>query len=387
MNNSYVKIKISGKNPLLFFKINILGKIEYKNLKYLSHKEIILDIDYHSYLILKNIKSSYEIKVIKFSGLNMIENIIKNNLSLTISAILSILFLFFISKLCFSIDIIHSDRKVRNLIKEELTKNNIKKLTLIPSFDKRKKIIEKIIKNNKNDIEWLEIERKGSKLIVKVTQRKINKEKENLSNRHIIAKKSGIIRKIESSSGVILKKKNDYVNKGDIIISGDIIKDETVKGQVVSQGIVYAEVWYKVSVSYPLYYEETLYLDEVKQNIIVTFFDKNYQLRKNYVDSYLEKNNVLIKEKIVPFQISLCKQRKTKKNIQKLTKEEALKKAISLAQNKLSVKLNDDEYIISKKNLNYSMDESTIIVDVFFKVYENITDYKNTDEIIQNEES
>ena len=43
--------------------------------------------------------------------------------------------------------------------------------------------------------------------------------------------------------------------------------------------------------------------------------------------------------------------------------------------------LNKDEYIISKNTLNFSSNSSKIEVDVFFKVYEDITDYKNTDDI------
>ena len=39
-----------------------------------------------------------------------------------------------------------------------------------------------------------------------------------------------------------------------------------------------------------------------------------------------------------------------------------------------------------KKTLNYSINNSTIIVDVFFKVYENITDYKQADLILTKEE-
>ena len=70
--------------------------------------------------------------------------------------------------------------------------------------------------------------------------------------------KSGIIIKVEAEQGVILKKKNDYVSQGETIISGDIIKDETVKGQVKAKGTVYAETWYKVHVSYPLIYKTGL---------------------------------------------------------------------------------------------------------------------------------
>ena len=62
--------------------------------------------------------------------------------------------------------------------------------------------------------------------------------------------------------------------------------------------------------------------------------------------------------------------------------KEAIKKAELEAEKKISIKLDDDEHIISKKTLNYQTKKSKIIIEVFFKVYENITDYKEVDPII-----
>lgn len=53
----------------------------------------------------------------------------------------------------------------------------------------------------------MEILKVGSKLVVKVTERKLNKEDDALPKRHIVAKKSGIILKVEAQDGVILKEK------------------------------------------------------------------------------------------------------------------------------------------------------------------------------------
>ena len=164
-----------------------------------------------------------------------------------------------------------------------------------------------------------------------------------------------------------------------MIVSGDIIKDETVKGQVVAKGVVYAETWYNVKVEYPLYYEEVRYLDEMKNNYILDFLNKSFSLKKNYTSSYLEKKKTLIKDKIFPFEISMEKQRKTKVIKQILTSDEAIKKAQEVAEKKIESFLDSDEYIISKKTLNFTSNDSKIIVDVFFKVYENITDYRQTD--------
>lgn len=379
MNNSYVKVVVEGKNAKLFVKRFLLNKIKYDKYKEINRNKIIFRILYSDYLSLKDMSSIYNINIIKYYGIYKYINFIKNNKTFVISFIVSIIFLLFISNICFDIKIIHNDKEIRTLLKKELNNYGIDKFKLIPKFNKRKDILEKIKENNKEELEWIEIERKGSLLIVKVTERKTNPKNEELKVRDIVAKKQGIIKKIIANEGVILKKVNDYVSKGETIITGNIIKDETIKGQVISKGLVYAETWYKVKVEYPLYYEEIKYLNEYKNNIIMNIFNKEYSLRNNYTDSYLEKKYTLIKSKIVPLELSVQKQRKIKVTRELLNDKEAIKKAILKATSKMESALDKDEYIIDKKTLYFDKENSKIIVEVFFRVYENITDYKNID--------
>ena len=385
--NSYVNISIVGKNPKLFIKRYVLNQISFEDFKEVSHKHVTIKISYDDYLELLSKNKTYEIYINRKYGIVKYTSYIKENYTFVISLIIGFLFLFLISNTILEIDVVHNNSNLRNLIYDELKDNNISCFHFVPSFKKRKKIINKIVSDNKDKIEWLEIERYGSKLTIKVTERKLNKEKEDDKPRHIVAKKDGVIMKIEASNGVILKKKNDYVSKGETIVSGDIIKDETVKGQVRALGRVYAEVWYLVTIEYPLYYEEVIYLNDVKQNIIVSFMKRETSLRKNYATNYLEHKNVLIKEKIFPFSVRMEKQRKTKVKKEKLGTKEAIKKATKLAENKISVNLKDDEYIISKKTLNFKQNKSKIEIGVFLKVYENITDFKNADTSLLNKEN
>lgn len=385
--NSYVNISIVGKNPKLFIKRYVLNQISFEDFKEVSHKHVTIKISYDDYLELLSKNKTYKIYINRKYGIVKYTSYIKENYTFVISLIIGFLFLFLISNTILEIDVVHNNSNLRNLIYDELKDNNISCFHFVPSFKKRKKIINKIVSDNKDKIEWLEIERYGSKLTIKVTERKLNKEKEDDKPRHIVAKKDGVIMKIEASNGVILKKKNDYVSKGETIVSGDIIKDETVKGQVRALGRVYAEVWYLVTIEYPLYYEEVIYLNDVKQNIIVSFMKREAPLRKNYATNYLEHKNVLIKEKIFPFSVRMEKQRKTKVKKEKLETKEAIKKATKLAENKISVNLKDDEYIISKKTLNFKQNKSKIEIGVFLKVYENITDFKNADTSLLNKEN
>ncbi len=55
---------------------------------------------------------------------------------------------------------------------------------------------------------------------VKAIKRVNNPKEENLTPRSIVAKKKGRITRIEADYGEVTAKKNDVVEKGDIIISG-----------------------------------------------------------------------------------------------------------------------------------------------------------------------
>ena len=318
--------------------------------------------------------------MLKKYGYVFILDYFKRERIFVISFVISLIFLFIISNICFKLNVIHSNKSVRKFVSDKLYDYGVSKFKFIPNYDKRNRIISNLIKKNKDKIEWLEIERIGNTLNVKVNERKINKIKYNENSCDIVAKKDGIIKKIVSSSGEIKKEIDDYVKKGDVIISGAIKKDDEVKKFVSAKGKVYAEVWYKVNVGYPLYYEEVKYYNKVKNKVVIVVFDKEFKFYKNYDDNYIYKNIKIIKSDIFPFYVSVRNLRKIKKIKLKLNEDEALKKASSLASKKIYNKLKKDEYIISKKTLNFYTNSSKIYVDVFLKVYEDITKYRVIDE-------
>lgn len=382
--NEFVYVEVEGKNVLLFIRRIINNNIKYDKYSLINKNKLRLRITYDDYISLTSKKSIYKITVIKYYGFLKIKYLFLKYKDYFLSSIIGLLMIIILSNITFKIDIIHNDKDVRQLIKNELKNNNIKELYKTPSYKKRLLVKKKILKENKDKIEWLEIEVKGSKIIVKVTERRINKIEKELHPRHIVAKKSAILKKIVAEDGMILKKKNDYVEKGETVISGDILKDEEVKKSVVANGKIYGEVWYKVKVSYPLYYKETVYLSNVKSNVILKFFSKKNKLLKDY--SEINDKSYLYKENLLPISLYISKSRKTKTIKQKLNNSKAISKALFLAAKKINNTLDKDEYIIDKKALNFHSNSSTIEVDVFFRVYENITSYKDTEDIKEKSE-
>ena len=130
----------------------------------------------------------------------------------------------------------------------------------------------------KDEIEWLEIENVGVKYIVRLELRKIPEQADTIENRHIVASKDAIIKIIESSSGQIVKNKNDFVHKGDIIISGSIKLNEETKKNIGAIGNVYGEVWYKTTIEYPLIYKENKETGNKRTVYVLKILNKEIEL-------------------------------------------------------------------------------------------------------------
>lgn len=370
-----IKINITGKNIERFIKRLISLNIELYKIDYLKYNEVNIIINNNDYAKINELKTIYEIKIVELYGINKIKNILKKYKYILVILMISFLFILFLSNIIFKVDIIHNDKNIRELLREELVNYDIKPMALKKSYKYINKVKEKILKKYQDKIEWLEIERIGTKYIVRVEERIINNEKDTLLPRNIVAKKNATILKIEAENGEIIKNKNDYVHKGDVIISGSIYLNDNLKENKVAIGKVYGEVWYKVEVEYPLiYYEEKIMSDEKD----IYFFNINsFKFKLNHIKNYNVKKSEtnIFKHLFLPISITKETYKKVKYIKQKLTYEEAINKAIECAENKIKKRLKEKEYIIRTKKLKVEENNSKIIVEMFFTVYEDITDY------------
>lgn len=372
MFNSYYELIIRGIDVKKFVRNLYKRGVSFNSISFIDNT-CVIKVDKKNYLKIKSIKTIYEIEVINRYGLLSLFNSLKKNWLQLLLLFIGSLFLFFMSNIIFDVEVIHSDNELKELIINELSKEKIKKYNFIKSYDYIQEVKDKIIDNNRDLIEWIEIERVGTSYIVRVDKRIIKENNKENKVKNIVAKRSGIILNINASNGEIVKKVNDYVQKGDIIISGAIHKGENVLDNVSAEGDVYAEVWYTVKVELPINYKEK-YLTGKNQKVLnFSFFNKNYNLFEK--EKYNNKN---VKE----FNLFSDFFRMIKININD-EKEEVLIDEVNdvissdfaykLARDKLLSNLSGDEYIISQKKLKTITNDSTIIVEVFFKVYENIS--------------
>lgn len=391
MKNSFLEIfksklmlEIKGKNIERFIHKLATHKIELLNIKNIKRDIVEITIYKKNYTKLIDLKSIYEVSVIDASGLIKIRKLIKINKPLVCAIFFGLALLIFLTNVIFKVEVVHSSSEVRTFLTNELKNYGLDKYTMKKNFKNLQNIKQQIIDKYPDKIEWLEIETIGTKYVVKVELRELPSKKEEVNNRHVVAKKDAMIKLVMATSGQIVKNKDSYVKKGDIIISGNISLNDEKKGSVVADGKVYGEVWYTVSVDYPFSYYEEILTGKKKNVLSFKFLNKSFDFFSSFKNRKVE-TNIILENYLLPIKLVLERQEEVKIVDQILTEEQVIDKAIEKGIEQMKMELETDEYILKNKVMKVDIKENVVSVDIFFAIYEDITDYTDiVEEEVEN---
>ena len=372
--NSYLYIQIDGKSINKFLQKCYKNKINILNVRYLSYKSIVILINENEYKKLKKIFTTNKITIIGKTGKNRLIDMIKKYSYFIVSCFIGMVLLIFLSNIIFKIEIISDNNELKEIVKKELENYNIQKYKLMKSYDQVNVIKKNIINKYRDNIEWMEIKRNGTKYEVNIVERKVENIDTNNKIYSIVSTKSAVVRGIYTEKGISLVEKGYFVKKGDVLISSDIILNETIKKRVSAKGKVYGETWYKVKIEYPLNYEEKKYTSKRRT---IPYIKLGNRYIEAFTYDYYDRETLLnFSDKFNNIEFGIEKIRKINVINDKYTSEQALEKAIEESKIKINQRLNGDEYIISQNTLNFYNNGSKIIVDIFFSVYEEIGELK-----------
>lgn len=374
---SSIVLNIKGKNVNRFINKLVKQNIDILNIRYINYKEIEIRVFKSDLEKIEKIKSIYELSEVNSYGLIKIKKILIKNKILLFFMFIGFLFILLLTNVIFDVEVVHNKKEIQELLISELKRYGITEKKFVKSFNEIEKIKKEVLEKYKDKLEWIEIERVGTKYIVRVEERKIPNSDVETQNRNIVAKKSAIIKTIIAENGVVVKNVNDYVKAGDVIVSGSIYLNEALKSVVRANGKVYGEVWYKSEVEMPFVYYEENYTSNTNKVLTLSFLNKRFELFNfnKYENKEIEEKNI-VKHSFLPIKLSLETQREVKKTDKIYTIDEAIEMAKNKSISSMESKLNDKEYIISSKNLKVEIKESKIVLEMFFSVYEDITDYR-----------
>lgn len=375
-------------NKLLWIKTkcnnyyNLIKKLDNLNIKIYDSiykdKYIYLKVTYKDYNLIKKYLVSYKFSIHKLNGIEKVKKIIKEEKIFIISIIIGFITFLILSNMVFKIEIIHENKDLRDLIKEELDNYNIKVLHFKKSYKKLNKIRNEILDKYPDKLDWMEFVTNGLVLSVKLEERIITNTKKDNKICNIIASKSGVISDIYVESGEIKVQINDYVKKGDILIQGIINYNNEEKRYTCAKGNIYITNWYTVNVTYPIKQETKVKTNKKRINITYETNDIKHNIFKNRLNKY-ESNYKKILD-IFGFKLYIETQYEVTKKQIIYTDEELLQKCLEKAVSSLEKKLSKKDSIIDKKVLKKTKNNSTMDIEVFIVVKELIS----TEEKIEN---
>ena len=203
-----IKLSITGKNINRFIIRLHKNKIEILKCNHINKEKINIIIYEKDYEKLENIKTIYNIEKLNTYGMIKIKKKLNLNKYLIISIIIGLIILKLLTSIIYNVEIIYNDQEKINFLRQELKNYGIKEKTFKKNYHQIEKIKEDLLNKYKDKIEWIEIETKGTKYIVRVEFRIIKEKEEQPKNRNIVAKKEAIIKDIKATNGQIIKEIN-----------------------------------------------------------------------------------------------------------------------------------------------------------------------------------
>ena len=347
----YIYISVKGAALNSFVVSLYQFGIETYNINYINTEEIRVKI-------LK--KDYYKIKPF-----------LKKNVIILISLLLGVFLLYFLSRIIVRVDVIHSKKEIREIVRRELEEYGVKRLSFKKNYGDLQKIKKKILDKYPHRLEWMEIEIQGMNIKVRIEERIITDKKEEENNCHIIASKDAIITKIIAYAGETKKKVGNYVKKDDIIISGDITLNESIKSSVCAKGEIYGEVWYTVDVIVPMSYDEHIATKRVGLNFMYETSKYKKSILRSRFKHFVSNNKYIFSIWDVNFYFQKESEYKVKPRV--YTESEAINRGNELALEKIKLHTSDNDTILIQKVLKKSLNNSTMNLEIFFAVNELIS--------------
>lgn len=222
-------------------------------------------------------KTRTHVSIIKRQGVPFILHRYRKRKTALLGVLLFFVLLWYLTGHIVGVDITGNQR-----ISTDEIRNQLKECGIYYGADVDK-IDSKLIKNQMmtrfDDIAWIGINIKGSRAYIEVKERLDTPIRVDADVPcDIVALKDGVIRLMEVKEGQSLVKTNEFVEKGDLLVSGVVDSKKIGMRYVHSYGEIYAETIYKKTKEYPFKYVEKIYTGNEKKRYSLSIMNKRLKL-------------------------------------------------------------------------------------------------------------
>lgn len=145
--------------------------------------------------------------------------------------------------------------------------------------------VENKVLIDSDDISWISINIQGNIASVEIRENIKGKEKNEIKFANVVAEKSGVIEYTEIYNGNLVVRSGQYVDEGDLLISGIYDSKRVGFRFTRAAGCVYARTVEEIIIKIPLEYEEKEYSGVVKYEKNLNFFGFSLKISKKVWNS------------------------------------------------------------------------------------------------------
>lgn len=275
----YVTVKVKTSQPERFLNIIVLSNIYLWDLKRISENEMTFNISPKGFKKLRKIvyEVRSKVKILDKKGFFLLRRKIKSKKIIFLGVIPVIFIIMFLSSLILDIEITGNETTDTNIILEKLSEINLQKFKFRSNIDSDKVSVKLI--NELDNIAWVGVREEGTRLLIEIKERNMPPEMvpKNIPC-HIVAKKDGIIKKMNVKNGEPVASLNQVVVKDQVLISGIINTKFDGLRYVHSMGDIIANTWWESFLDVKLYEYKKNYTGNHDKKIFLKIFDKNFDM-------------------------------------------------------------------------------------------------------------
>jgi similar to stage IV sporulation protein len=238
--------------------------------------------------------------------------------------------------------------------------------------------LEKTLSEQLKDVTWLGLSKKGTSLEIDVVQKSLPKKEKVLSPSNLIASKKGMIKSIFTKKGQAVVKKYQWVNKGDILVSGKIGTEEKPVW-IAAEGKVMAETWYHSNITIPIKRTVMTIKGPVSKehqlvlfNYLIHLWGKIPADKTSHAACHKTAHTYYFLGFALPFKTNVIQCSTEKKTMIELSKQDALEMAKRVSDQRLLSQTPPKSTIILRKLEKVDQTDSTRLFTFRYVVEENI---------------
>lgn len=373
----YAIIIVKGIRIERFINLAVVNGIYLWDIEKIDYTTIKAKINIRDFFRLRSIvrKTDSNIQIIEKCGMPFKIKMVKRRKWFFFGLGALLVFIYILSSYIWMIEIDGLEKLDEQAVIDNLSLEGLKVGVKKSKIDKRE--IENRMLIRMPDLTWMGLQIKGTKAFIKVVEKKPEPQ---LIDRDepcdIIASKNGVIDKILVLNGDGMVKDGDTVKKGQLLVSGTIIRDNLPERYVHSMAEIHARTWYEDVEEIPFQQIEykktgrtfTTYSMEIikkklEGNKKVPFEDYN----KSNKDIYLFNFGSYV----FPIKLTITKY----EELVPLTKIIDGEKAKAICKERLNTRIKlqiPEDAVILNNRIEYFTNDKSLIGKIYVEVMEDI---------------